>query len=292
VFAALTVNTILWILPLLVLALVKLVTPSVAARRFITRRLMNIAEGWIGVNAFIFGAVNDTRWETRGLDDLSRAEWYLVLPNHQSWVDIVVLQTLFNRRIPLLKFFIKKQLAWFPLLGVAFWALDMPFMQRHSKAHLARYPEQRDSDLEATRRACEKFRDTPTSVINFVEGTRFSEAKRDRRKSPYRNLLMPRAGGVALALSTMGEMFSAILDVTLYYPGGPPKFWDLVCGELGAVVVDVRRHPVEAWTTEGDYAGDRAFRRDFHGWLGAIWAEKDRRIEELRETAAPATPMA
>ncbi len=284
-FAVLTLNTVFWVVPLLVLAFLKLAAPIAAVRRTLTRSLMWIAENWIAANALILGVVNDTRWTLSGLEDLSRDEWYLVLVNHQSWVDIVVLQTLFNRRIPLLKFFIKKQLVWFPLLGVAFWALDMPFMRRHSKSHLARHPEKKGSDLEATRRACQKFRATPTSVINFVEGTRFSEEKRMRRDSPYRNLLMPRAGGVALALSTMGDMFSAILDVTVEYPGGAPKFWSMICGELDAVIVELVRRDVEPWMIEGDYLNDRAFRRRFHRWLAALWSEKDARLDELRRAA-------
>ena len=268
-------------MPLLLLALVKLIVPATRARRLLTRWLMAIAEAWIGMNALIFGLVNDTDWTLRGAESLSREEWYLVLVNHQTWVDIVVLQTLFNRRIPLLKFFIKKQLKWFPLLGAGFWALDMPFMERHSKSYLARHPEKKGSDLEATRQACEKFRDTPTSVINFVEGTRFSDEKRRRRNSPYRHLLMPRAGGVALALSTMGDMFSAILDVTVIYPGGPPKFWSMVCGELDAVVVEVRRRPVEPWLLAGEYQNDREYRRRFHEWLAVVWGEKDARLSEF-----------
>lgn len=275
-------HTVFWFVPLMVLALIKLLLPVAGARRIISRLLMRIAENWISCNALVFGFVNDVRWDVQGLDELDRESWYLVIVNHQSWVDIVVLQTLFNRRIPLLKFFIKKQLIWFPFLGLAFWALDMPLMQRHSKSYLARHPEKKGSDLVATRRACEKFRHTPTSVINFIEGTRFSEEKRRRRNSPYRHLLQPRAGGLALALSTMGDMFSAILDVTVVYPAGAPRFWQLVCGELREVVVRVRHRDVEQWMLEGDYIDDREHRRRFHQWLGEIWTEKDQEIADLK----------
>jgi 1-acyl-sn-glycerol-3-phosphate acyltransferase len=268
--------------PLLAVALLRLLLPVAPLRRVLTRWLMHIAENWVSVNALIFGSVNDVKWDLRGFDQLSSKEWYLAMVNHQTWVDIIVLQTVLNRRIPLLKFFIKKQLFWFPLLGLAFWALDMPFMQRHPKSYLAKHPEKKGSDFEATRRACRKFRYAPTSVINFLEGTRFSEEKRQKRGSPFRNLLPPRAGGMALALSSMGDMFTAILDITIVYPNRTTRFWELACGELEYVVVDIRRRPVDDWMVSGDYVNDREHRRRVHQWLRRTWEEKDRRIDELR----------
>lgn len=284
VFAGLTLNTLVWIVPIFLLALIKLLLPLAVVRRVLTRWLMRLAENWISVNALIFGSVNRTHWNLTGFDGLRRDAWYLVIVNHQSWVDIIALQTVFNRRIPLLKFFIKKQLMWFPVLGIGFWALDMPFMHRHSKSYLAKHPEKKGSDLAVTRAACRKFRYTPTSVISFVEGTRFSEQKKVRRGSPYRNLLPPRAGGVALALSSMGEMFTEILDVTIVYPRGVQEFWAMTCGELRAVTVHVRRRAVPDWAADGDYAEDREYRRRFHQWLGAIWQDKDDLIDELRRS--------
>ena len=280
-FSACTINTIIFVTPLVLLALVKLVLPVPAIRRMITRWLMAIGEAWIGTNAFIFRTVNDTHWDIRGIEGLRKDQWYLVLANHQTWVDIVALQTIFNRRIPFLKFFIKQELIWFPFLGIAWWALDMPFMKRYSKSYLAAHPEKKGKDLEATRKACEKFRNVPTSVINFIEGTRFSEEKRDRRGSQYRHLLQPRAGGVALALTSMGEMFDAVVDVTIVYPGSPPNFWAMMCGEFDHVVIDIRRRDVEHWLVEGSYETDREFRRRFHQWLGSVWEEKDELIEKL-----------
>jgi 1-acyl-sn-glycerol-3-phosphate acyltransferase len=285
-FGVLAVNTVFWFVPLMILALLKLLLPIAAVRRVLTRWLMWIAENWIAVNAFALRGVGSREWRAEGAEALDRHGWYLVLANHQTWVDIVVLQVAFNRRIPLLKFFIKQQLIWFPLLGLGFWALDMPFMKRHSPSYLARHPEKKGGDLEATRKACEKFRHTPTSVINFVEGTRFSEAKREARNSPYEHLLLPRAGGIAVALSAMGDVFDAILDVTLVYADGPPKFWDMVCGDRVAVTLDVRVLPVDPELVNGDYQNNREFRREVHRWLGRLWREKDARIAEIRSRVA------
>lgn len=242
---------------------------------------MVMGENWITFNRLILAGGGSFHWQAKGIDDLRMDGWYLVLANHQTWVDILVLQTILNRRIPFLKFFIKQELIWFPFLGLAWWALDMPFMKRYTPSYLVRHPEKKGKDLEATQKACQKFSDTPTSVINFIEGTRFSEQKRDARQSPYRYLLPPRAGGIAIALSSMGEIFDAILDVTIVYPDGVPKFWRLCCGDEVRVVAEVRTRAIEQALIHGDYQGDRDFRREMHRWLGSIWLEKDERIDAL-----------
>ena len=285
-FGMLTVNTAFWFVPIMTLALLKLFLPIVAVRRVLTRWLMWCAENWIAVNGLALRGSGSRGWCAENAGLLDRNGWYLVLANHQTWVDIVVLQVALNRRIPLLKFFIKQQLIWFPLLGLGFWALDMPFMKRHSPSYLARHPEKKGGDLEATRKACEKFRHTPTSVINFVEGTRFSEAKRVARNSPYEHLLLPRAGGIAVALSAMGEVFDAILDITLVYADGPPKFWDMVCGDRVNVTLDITVLPIDPALIAGDYQNDREFRRYVHRWLGELWQEKDARIAEIKGRVA------
>jgi len=265
------------------LAVLKLLLPISKFRNVMTRWIMRIGEIWIDINARIFGSVNSTRWHTRGLENLSRDKWYLMIANHQTWVDIVALQTQLNRRIPFLKFFIKQELIWFPLLGVAWWAMDMPFMKRYSKSYLAKYPEKKGKDIAATHTACQKFSNTPTTVINFVEGTRFSELKKAKRASTFENLLPPRAGGVALALSSMGSMFDAILDITIVYPNNrPPQFWEMCCGEFHEVVLDIQQRKIEDWIIAGDYANDREYRRNFHRWLGGIWQDKDRKIAMIK----------
>ena len=160
--------------------------------------------------------------------------------------------------------------------------MDMPFMKRYSKSYLAKFPEKKGLDLEITRTACEKFRDTPTTVINFIEGTRFSQEKKRKRNSPYEHLLPPRAGGIALALSSMGDMFDAILDITIVYPGAPPKFWTLFCGEFDHIIIQIEQRPIEDWMVSGDYSNDREYRSQFHQWLTNAWQEKDQRIEKVK----------
>jgi len=284
VFSGFFVNTVFWFGPIFLLAVVKLLLPIPAVRRGITRILMFFGETWIALNSAILATAASIDWRATGTESLRRDGWYLLMANHQTWVDILVLQKVFNRRVPFLKFFIKQQLIWFPFLGLAWWALDMPFMKRYSAGYLARNPHMKGKDFETTRKACEKFRHTPTSVINFIEGTRFSIEKRDRHNAPYRHLLRPRAGGFAVAMSSMGELFDSILDVTLVYPDGAAQFWDMCCGKHVEVQVSVMERPVESWLTQGDYENDREFRRNVQTWLGEIWQEKDELIQQTLDT--------
>lgn len=276
-----SLNVIAWCLVLFAVALAKFLLPVPAVRRGLSRAMTALAEGWIGTNNAIFRLMGALPLDPRGLEGLSTREWYLVVSNHRSWVDILVLQAVFNRRIPFLKFFLKQQLIWVPFLGLAWWALDFPFMRRYSAAHLAQHPEDRGKDLVATRRACEKFRLIPTSVMNFVEGTRFTAAKHATTKSPYRNLLSPRAGGVSFVLSAMGGMLHSMLDVTIAYTTGTPSLWDLCCGRVGTVRVEVRRRPIEDWLAAGDYMSDPEFRERFQRWLAGVWTEKDAVLDRL-----------
>jgi 1-acyl-sn-glycerol-3-phosphate acyltransferase len=279
-------NTLVHGTPIILLAVLKLVIPWRSFRRAAGRVLTAIAEDWIAFNTLLLRRMQATRWELHGLEGLNRSGWYLVIANHRSWVDILALQAVLNRRVPFLKFFIKKELRWVPVLGLAWWALDMPFMKRYSRAELERRPELRGVDLETTRRACARFADQPTSVINFVEGTRFTPEKRARTGSAYAHLLNPRAGGIAFVLGAMGPILHEILDVTIAYPAGAGGFWDLCCGRIARIVIEVRRRPLEAWLSAGNYLEDEDFRRRFQGWLAALWTAKDARLGEILKDAA------
>lgn len=209
--------------------------------------------------------------------------------NHQSWVDIPVLQKIFNRRIPFLRFFLKQELIWVPLLGPAWWALDFPFMKRYSRQTLLRHPELQGKDREATRRACEKFRHMPVSVMNFAEGTRFTQAKHAAQSSPFRYLLRPKAGGVAFVLDAMGEALHAILDVTIVYPNGSCTIMDLIAGRVREIRVHVLERPMEAGLI-GSYDEDTAFRGRIKAWMNTLWSEKDVQVARMQR-AADVPPM-
>ena len=276
------VNVVFWVPILLVVAVAKLLIPLAAWRRWTSALMIWIAQAWISCNGAIFQLMGVLRLEVDGVEGLDPRSWYLVLSNHRSWVDILLLQKAFNRRIPFLKFFLKQELIWVPFLGLAWWALDFPFMKRHSATYLQQHPEARGEDLAATRKACERFAQMPTSVMNFVEGTRFTAAKHRASKSPYRNLLRPRPGGVAFVLSAMGGMMHSVLDVTLAYAEPNPTLWDFCCGRIGTVRMHVLRRPIEPWSaTGGDYGADAKLRARYKEWLATLWSEKDARLDAM-----------
>ena len=285
-------NALFWVPILLLFASFKFLLPFKPVRLSVDPVLLFIAESWIACNSAWMALTQRTAWDVQGIEGLDPHSWYLVNSNHQSWVDILVLQHLLNRRIPLLKFFIKQQLIWVPVMGLAWWALDFPFMRRHSEEFLKRHPEMRGKDQETTRKACEKFALIPTSVMNFLEGTRFTRGKHVRQQSPYRHLLKPKAGGMALALNAMGDKFQAILDVTIVYPDGAPTFTYFLLGKLRRVVVRVRVLPLPKQLLQGDYAQDAAFRANFSQWVQQLWHDKDQQIALLLEAASPPSDSA
>lgn len=280
----------LLLFPFLILfALLKLVLPFTPVRKGCTVVLNTIARVWIGINNLVMDFLHKIEWDVRGAENLSREHWYFVTCNHQSWADIPAIQYVLNSRIPLLKFFLKKQLIWVPLLGIAWWALDFPFMHRHTKEQIAKKPELKGKDVAATQAACEKFRYTPVTIFNFMEGTRFTPAKHERQNSPYKHLLKPRAGGTAFVLGSMGEMLHTMLDVTIVYPGmSHVGIWDYLCGRVKKIVIDIKLREIPPQFLGMDYETNRETRVAFQRWVGEIWAEKDARIDALKHEKSPA----
>ena len=277
-------NILFWVPVLLLVSFIKLLLPFKRVRLLIDPWLLRIAEAWIDGNSGWMRLTQRLDWDISGINDLKPHQWYLVVCNHQSWVDILVLQHVLNRRIPLLKFFLKQQLIWVPIMGLAWWALEFPFMRRHSEAYLQQHPEARGKDAATTRAACEKYALVPTSVMNFLEGTRCTPAKQQRQQSPYRHLLKPKAGGVTLALDAMGEKFGAVLDITLIYPEGTPNFWQFLQGRMPRVVVRARTLSVPQAQKGQD--SQQALRDTCQQWVNQLWTEKDALISSVLDKKA------
>lgn len=278
VLSLLTINTCLLSIPGLIFAAAKFAIPYRPWVRFVDRGLTWVGSSWLTVNHVIFRRFLPTKWSFSLPPGLNMDDSYLVISNHIAAVDAFAVTMAFNRRIPLIKYFIKRPILLFPLVGVMCWACDMPFVRRYSAEQIARNPKNRERDRQTTRRAAEKYRGRPSTIANFIEGTRQTPKNYAAQDTPYTNLLNPKGGGVSLVTEILGDQLDTILDTTLHYPNYVYNLWDFFCGRLSHVdvVVEAVEPPREHY---GDYEAIK-------GWLHERWAKKDALIDSLEETKA------
>ena len=280
----LPLNLILWGVPVMLLGIVKLLLPGGEPRRKLRLLLSELGDRWAGGNDLIFDLLLDTKWDISGVDGLRPDGHYLIVSNHGSWLDIFVLQRAFHRRVAFMRFFIKQQLIWFPILGQACWAMDFPFMRRYTPEYLERHPEKRGKDLETTRRMCRRYRRIPMAILNFIEGTRFTRAKQVEEKSPYRNLLRPRVGGIAFVLASLGEQLEGVVDVTISYPRPDVTVWEFLTNRVGRIVVRARLIEVPAQFVTESITEPGPAREAFKIWIESLWREKDELLDQLAQS--------
>jgi len=286
-FTVMLLALLLWAVPFFLPgAILKVLIPLPVWQRWMTRYLVWVAGvPWVGSNHLIFRLLHGRRDNVvieapPGLELDLRRSW-LLISNHQSWADILLLLDVFYRRIPFPRFFLKRELIWVPLIGLICWAMDMPFMTRQRGGSGNR------RDLQTTRRFCGKYRSQPVTVVNFLEGTRYTPAKNARRGGGFRHLLRPKSAGLSFTLNAMGEQFAGLVDVTVdYLPSHRSKLWSFLCGEQHAARVRVQLRPLPADLLDSDYASDKAFRERFQQWVNTLWLEKDAALDARRDAIA------
>lgn len=268
---------------LIIVSLLRFVLPIQTVQIQGTRLAIAIAELWISINSGWMKLTQKMQWDVSGIETLDKQHWYLVTSNHQSWSDIVILQHLLNRKIPMLKFFLKQELIWVPVIGLCWWALDFPFMKRYSRDYLEKHPEKKGEDFKSTQKACEKFKHTPVTIFNFLEGTRFTDEKHQYQKSPYRHLLKPKAGGIGFVIGAMGDNLNCLLDITIVYPNlSRPTFWEFMSGQVNHVTVRVEKKQIPAHFHGSNYFEDESFKKELQSWVSELWHEKDQLLENLK----------
>ena len=275
-------NTIFWCIPLFIAAILKFIIPFSPWQKLCTIVIMWIADMWVLGNSISMMQLNKINFRVTGDTDLNPDDWYLVISNHRSWVDIISMQHILRGKIPFLKFFLKQELIYIPFLGLAWWALDFPFMKRFSKSQIRKKPHLKGKDIEATRKACEKFKSQPVSIVNYVEGTRFTEEKSLAQGKPFKNLLRPRSGGTGYVMTILGEQIHYILNLTISYPDHHGYYWDFVTGKISEINIHIEAIPVTD-VQRGNYIEDPKFRAGFQTWLTNLWHEKDKRLSQMEE---------
>lgn len=275
-----TLNTIFWVAILILFSLVKLIIPIKPIRRIISKILVWIATNWVWANTTIHKVLHGNKTQVKGLESLNKEDWYLVVSNHCAAADIPILQNVFHKKIPFLKFFLKKELIYVPLLGIAWWALDFPFMRRFNADYLAKNPHMKGKDLEITKKACEKFKDYPISVLNFVEGTRFTQAKHKRQHSKFKHLLKPKSGGVGFVLGSMGEQITYLVQVSIKYLPKAPSAWEYMCGKYDKVEITTEKIKIPTTLKNRNYITDIPYRKELQMWLNEIWTKQDQLLSQ------------
>ncbi len=286
VLLVVSISTIVITTVIFILSIFKLIAPKGRARHAMTHWLSSLGELWVSINKATVWFYRSLEWDVQLPDDLNRHSRYLVFCNHQSWVDILVLQHCLNRRAPFMRFLLKQQLIWVPFLGVAWWALDMAFLRRYSRQQLLRNPALRGKDLENAALACEKLKHIPVSMMTFPEGTRFTTAKHEQQKSPFKHLLRPRYGGIGQVLYSFDDALDKLIDVTIIYPNGPPTTWQFVSGQLRKITVRVQLRSIDASVRGRNFQSDSVAKGHLKNWLNDIWEEKDRMISSTLDTGS------
>ncbi len=276
-----SVSTIVLTTIIFLLSIFKFIAPKGRARNAMTYALSSLGELWVSVNKGVVWFYRGMEWDIQLPEGLDHKARYLIFSNHQSWVDILVLQHCLNRRAPFMRFLLKQQLIWVPFLGVAWWALDMPFLRRYSRQQLFKNPSLRGKDLENAARACEKLKHIPVSMMTFPEGTRFTEAKREQQNSPFKHLLRPRYGGIGQVLYSFDDAMDYLIDVTIVYPNGTPDVWQFVSGQIRKISVRIRLRPIDEELRGVDLRKNGAAKGQLKAWLSDIWIEKEDEIDRI-----------
>ena len=271
-FAVLFCYTLLSCALVYILAVVQLLCPVPRWRRQLRGANDGLITAWVYFNETLCQMFRWIRIESNLPKTLAnRKDWWVIVSNHQSWADIVILQSVFRKLAPPIKFFTKRELIWVPFLGFALWLLRFPYVRRDSREKGQSRQQLKQKNRQELLRAATQFHERPISLLLFLEGTRFTPSKHVGQHSTYKNLLRPKLGGLAFSLDALATDVDRIVNVTIDYHGKVPGFWQFLCGRCSQVAVHVETIPITD-----------SFTRNLKSEVLKIWEEKDRELTTLR----------
>ena len=212
-------------------------------------------------------------------DRLDPRETYLILANHQSWIDIMMVMVVLGKGTTLPRFFMKWELVYMPVINICAWVLDFPIMRRYTQEDIKDRPELKNRDFDYAHEVLSRNPERQCVVVNYAEGTRFTPEKHRKNRSPYKHLLKPKVGGPQLALDCLRGRLDGIIDITLAYPGAKVSVWRLMAGRVPKVMIHVER--IELPDGLEKPPETLAELKAFRGWMNSIWAKKDARIDQM-----------
>ncbi len=257
---ALAGNLLLWLFPLFVVAGIRAAssTSLISADRF-ARGCDAIVESMyraaVAINSILIERFLRIRLRVHGETSIDGP--VIVISNHRTWFDILLLHQVITRRGPILKFLIKRELLFVPILGWLCFALGFPRLIR------GRQEGGREQDLKVIATAAADNTNSSYALTVFVEGTRFTRDKHEHQAAPFTHLLKPRHG----ALQTILKHAPApIIDSTIIYPRDDVTFWQCIGGAVRQIdiFIEAAAPPEPA---------------DTQDWLNRRWQAKDALID-------------
>lgn len=276
-YLLLGLNTLFILILFFPAAMAKRATNNRAVSRAALLWLHKVGKLWIEINYLIVKLLARIKWDVEGLNtvaNLPKDKWYLIIANHQSWNDVLVLQFLLNRKLPFQKYLVKENMRKFPVMGFVWDSIDCPFLKRESGG---------GEDINIIKEKCKKFKLAPATIATFIEGTRFTWDKHKQQASPYLNLLKPKAGGIAAILEELHKEIKGIIDVSLCYTPRKLSFWDLFAGNINKITAKINYIDIPQWLLEkyhNNISYDN-YKDEFHEWLNDIWVAKDKFLSKV-----------
>ncbi len=270
----LVLNTLILSCLLIPLGLIKFLIPITNLKVLFTKFIISIGELWIFTNKIWVKALHKPRWQIVGKENIKSNGWTIATSNHQSFADIFLLQDITNMKMPMLKFFMKYVLIYVPIIGLSWWALDMPFLKRYTKKQLEKNPKLAGKDIREMKRALKHYSLYPVTVFSFAEGTRFTSKKHQNQNSPFENLLKPKEGGLATALSLVNKI-DALIDFTIQFDSKKRSFWDYLCGRMNSAKIIIKEIKIPKKFLNEDLLNNQSLRSEFKEWVNSLWIEKD-----------------
>ena len=267
-------NTLILAVLMIPLGVIKFLIPLKTLRASFTRIIIKIGELWIDVNSSWVIYLHKPNIEITGEENLNGDSWFLSTSNHQSAADIFIVQYITNRKIPMLKFFIKYELIYVPVIGICWWALDMPFLKRYTQKQIKKNPKLKGRDYKKMKKSLEHYSLHPVSIFSYAEGTRFTKKKHSLQKSEYTNLLKPKEGGLAVALSNINKI-KELIDITIIYDSDNMGFWNYLCGNIKNIKVFISKIEIPSKYLTENLINSEELRSDFKLWLNNVWKDKD-----------------
>jgi 1-acyl-sn-glycerol-3-phosphate acyltransferase len=282
VLAYIACNLTFWIIPVLVLVVFKWLVPISSVQIGIYEMMAWIYRAAVQMNSWILFQGLKIQLDLTGINQSCAGDFYLAICNHQSWSDIFILQHLLNRKTPVMKFLVKKELIYLPVVGLICWAYDFPFLNRGKQSPKSSVKLDSKNDSQTLNKSLAQFLRSSATIMNFAEGTRFSPLKAKRQKSPYRHLLKPKAGGLIAIYKMMGQELAAVLDFTIVYDAPKPNFWRFIGGRIMRVKVHLDTVLSDELKEtfglpETNFTQARAIE-----WINQRWEQKDRKIEHIQ----------